>query len=358
MFLALRVRHPAAPPARQRPQLPGIEARPRLPGIGALPSPRQGIPRKKIQGLPPSILLSPQDCLLQSCCHPRIENSTRNSTRGNSEKMGHACFQFRTPRGTPRGATRKKRDMPVSSSELHAGSHQKMVGACFQSEALHKSTSATCAFEHIPARHRRLRYLARHIPAAPARHRSLQPAKPAPRSGFFPGKNSSKLSSISANLPGRAAPARRHGGTQLMSRTNYEAVADFAGHWLHRVAGLAFDRRNRSNQIESHPKKNPGAGLVRAPRPKPRSRPRSKTEAAEPAASLSRSPTDCDTCGNLCRRGVGVFDTPTSGDACEGVCQTHQPPNHRGNFSERPERHEGPVRARCESTTPLRYEFV
>ena len=76
--------------------------------------------------------------------------------------MGHACFQFRTPRGTPRGATRKKRDMPASSSELHAGSHQKM----------------------IPARHRRLRYLARHIPAAlPARHRSLQPAKPAPHRG-------------------------------------------------------------------------------------------------------------------------------------------------------------------------------
>ena len=72
MFLALRVRHPAAPPARHRsprqgrdssqeknssppvggglqhaffsrPQLPGIEARPRhLPGIEALPSPRQG----------------------------------------------------------------------------------------------------------------------------------------------------------------------------------------------------------------------------------------------------------------------------------------------------------------------------
>ena len=111
-------------------------------------------------------------------------------------------------------------------------------------------------------------------------------------------------------------------------------------------AGLAFDRRNRSNQIESHPKQNPGAGLVRAPRPKPRSRPRSKTEAAEPA-SLSSSPTDCDTCGNLRRRGVGVFDTPTSGDACEGVCQTHQPPNHRGNFSERPERHAAKVQHPC-----------
>ena len=44
------------------------------------------------------------------------------------------------------------------------------------------------------------------------------------------------------------------------------------------VARFLFDRRNRSNhQIESHcsratSEKNPGAGLVRAPRPKPRSR--------------------------------------------------------------------------------------
>ena len=38
-----------------------------------------------------------------------------------------------------------------------------MGGACFQ----FRGTSATCVFEHhIPARHRRLRYLARHTPAA------------------------------------------------------------------------------------------------------------------------------------------------------------------------------------------------
>ena len=52
----------------------------------------------------------------------------------------------------------------------------------------------------------------------------------------------------------------------------------------------------------------------------------SKTEAAEPA-SLSRSPTDCDTCGNLCRRGLGVFDTPTS---VREVCQTHYPESPNG----------------------------
>ena len=33
---------------------------------------------------------------------------------------------------------------------------------------------------------------------------------------------------VEASIP--SAP-----GTQLMSRTNYEAVADFAGHWLHRA---------------------------------------------------------------------------------------------------------------------------
>ena len=106
--------------------------------------------------------------------------------------------------------------------------------------------------------------------APPARHRSLLPS---PRQGRDSSQEKkSKLSSnptVSANLPGRAAPAR-HGGTQLMSRTNYEAVADFAGHWLHR-AQVSLLTGNRSNQIESHPKKNlvrawcgPGAGLVRA----------------------------------------------------------------------------------------------
>ena len=79
-----------------------------------------------------------------------------------------------------------------------------------------------------------------------------------------------QLSKVSANLPGRAAPARRHGGTQLMSRTNYEAVSDYVGHWLHRAQCLAFDRFFRSNRV-SHivaallpkiPWCGPGAGLA------------------------------------------------------------------------------------------------
>ena len=128
----------------------------------------------------------------------------------------------------------------------------------------------------------RLRYLARHIPAAlPARHRSLQPAKPA-KVGILPRKKMSRLSSkpttsvknfsscpvggqlykVSANLPGKAAPARRHGGTQLMSRTNYEAVADFAGHWLHRAQVSLLT--GKIGQLSHIRKKNPGAGLVRA----------------------------------------------------------------------------------------------
>ena len=59
-----------------------------------------------------------------------------------------------------------------------------------------------------------------------------------------------------------------------MSRTNYEAVSESFGHW----AGLAFDRRHRSNvkSSESHCSRTtsentlarawrgPGAGLVRA----------------------------------------------------------------------------------------------
>ena len=147
-------------------------------------------------------------------------------------------------------------------------------------------------------------------------------------------KNSScpvggQLSKVSANLPGRAAPARRHGGTQLMSRTNYEAVSDFVGQWLDRAqvslltgAGLAFDRRNRSNRVSnrvSHIAAHATSRktLVRAwCGPRFQGHPRTVTR----------------TCGNLRRRGVGAFDTPTSGGACEGVlCQTHQPPNHEDN---------------------------
>ena len=135
-----------------------------------------------------------------------------------------------------------------------------------------------------------------------------------------------------------------------MSRTNYEAVADFAGHWLHRAQVSLLT--GKIGQIKlSHIRKNtlvrawcgpaglvrawcgpgaglvlglvrawcgPGAGLVLGlARAWCGPGAGSKTEAAEPA-SLARSPTDCDTCGNLRRRGVGVLDTPTSGDACEG----------------------------------------
>ena len=73
---------------------------------------------------------------------------------------------------------------------------------------------------------------------------------------------------VEASIP--SAP-----GTQLMSRTNYEAVADFAGHWLHRAQVSLLT--GKIGQIKlSHIRKKtlvrawcgPGAG--------------SKTEAAEP----------------------------------------------------------------------------
>ena len=49
-----------------------------------------------------------------------------------------------------------------------------------------------------------------------------------------------------------------------MSRiTNYEAVADFAGHWLHRAQVSLLT--GKIGQIKlSHIRKNPGAGLARA----------------------------------------------------------------------------------------------
>ena len=182
-----------------------------------------------------------------------------------------------------------------------------------------------------------------------------------------------------------------------MSRTNYEAVADFAGHWLHRAqVSLLTGEIGQINRV-SHIAamllpKNPGAGLVRAwcalglsthTTPESRGlqgnfseRPEchSKTEAAEPVWLQDRS------------RGAGLAPRPkprsqprsqghlrtvTRAETCaeEGlVCLTHQQAatpvrgcvkhTNPRNFSERPERHEGPVRARCESTTPLRYDFV
>ena len=73
-----------------------------------------------------------------------------------------------------------------------------------------------------------------------------------------------------------------------MSRTNYEAVADFAGHWLHRAQVSLLTGSNRVSNRVSHivaallPKKTlvrawcgPGAG--------------SNTEAAEPASLQDRS---------------------------------------------------------------------
>ena len=85
---------------------------------------------------------------------------------------------------------------------------------------------------------------------------------PSPRSGFFPGKKISKLSSkptVSANLPGRAAPAR-HGGHAADVSHQLRSSVRFCRPLAPSCAGLAFDRRNRSNQIESHPKKKPWCG--------------------------------------------------------------------------------------------------
>ena len=185
----------------------------------------------------------------------------------------------------------------------------------------------------------------------------------------------------SANLPGRAAPAR-HGGHAADVSHQLRSSVRFCRPLAPSCAGLAFDRKNRSNQIESHPKKNPGAGplyrerswfaegaqtvssfkfagrvfagvrlricrfslfekllkslrsvskkthtcpvtnstptcgpgagLVRAPRPKPRSRPRSQGH--------PRTVTRAETCAE---EGL-VCDTPTS---VREVCQkqTHFP---------------------------------
>ena len=100
--------------------------------------------------------------------------------------------------------------------------------------------------------------------APPARHRS--PAKPAPQEKKSSCPVGGQLSKVSANLPGRATPARpipSAPGTQLMmshmlSPTTKQCPTMSATGSIVR----SVRRQNRSNQIESHPKKNPGAGLA------------------------------------------------------------------------------------------------
>ena len=97
--------------------------------------------------------------------------------------MGHACFQFQTPRGqVPKNgsclfpvpnSTRagpKKLVMPVSSSELHPAATKKWSVPVFSSEALQ---------EHKCSRASQPRRLTRHPAAPPAWHRSLPAAPPA-----------------------------------------------------------------------------------------------------------------------------------------------------------------------------------
>ena len=62
---------------------------------------------------------------------------------------------------------------------------------------------------------------------------------------------------VEASIP--SAP-----GTQLMSRTNYEAVADFAGHWLHRAQVSLLTGKIGQIKLGHIRRCGPGAGLVRA----------------------------------------------------------------------------------------------
>ena len=111
-----------------------------------------------------------------------------------------------------------------------------------------------------------------------------------------------------------------------MSRTNYEAVADFAGHWLHRAQVSLLT--GATGQIESHCSRatsekrtllrawcGPGAGLVRQ-------------------THYPRQPADVEASkvGILPRKKIQSSPSPPSGEdvlaetcAEEGlVCLTHQ----------------------------------
>ena len=150
-----------------------------------------------------------KDCLLQSCCHPRIASfnpvvtpglrgtprgtprgqlrkngtSTRNSTRGNS--------QFRTPRGL---CFRASHSCPASEASIPSAPH---------------SCRATCPASEPPACQARAKVGI--LPRKKCRgcRLSRQPLRI-----FSSCPVGGQLSKVSANLPGRAAPARRHGRRQ------------------------------------------------------------------------------------------------------------------------------------------------
>ena len=92
-------------------------------------------------------------------------------------------------------------------------------------------------------------------------------------------------------------------GTQLMPRTNYEAVADFAGHWLHRAQVSLLTGKIGQIKLSHIRKKNPGAGLVRA----------------------------------WCGPGAGLVRARSLVRAWRGCCVKHTNPELQGNFSERTE---------------------
>ena len=148
--------------------------------------------------------------------------------------------------------------VPENSDLCFRASHSCPASEASIPSAPH-SCRATCPASEPPACQARAK-----VGILPRKKMSRLSSKPTTSAKIFSScPVGGQLSKVSANLPGRAAPARRHGGTQLMSRTNYEAVADFAGHWLHRAQVSLLT--GEIGQIKlSHIRKNPGAGLARA----------------------------------------------------------------------------------------------
>ena len=140
--------------------------RPRLPGIGALPSPSRACPASE-----PAPGKKLKDCLLQSCCHPRIASFNPVVTPG---LRG-------TPRGTPRGHVRKNGTclFPVPNS-------------------MRAATKKWLVIEARP----------RHLPGIEAPGRATCPASEPPacqaraKVGILPTKQMSRLSKPTTVPPG------------------------------------------------------------------------------------------------------------------------------------------------------------
>ena len=263
-----------------------IEASPAAP-----PSPltRPAVNPGVATGLPLSILAWQQDCPCQSWRGNRIASPNPALTTGMPRCITSSSDQQGHPRAptAPRGGLRRRR-LRAGKSQKDAADDLSDVAESYKG----MSEKIRHALLRVPGR-KAYDILLPGIGARPRLPGIEASCRAHAKVEILPSKKKCRGCRTTveknfqwscggqlplANLPGRAAPARRHGGHAADVSHQLRSSGRLFRPLAPSCAGLAFDRQNRSNQKLSHPKKpwrGPGAG--------------SKTEAAEPASLQDRS---------------------------------------------------------------------